>query len=530
VAQRANKNRSLRKGSKKAVLKGIAALRPRPYPELVIGLIGPVGTNLDAVIAGLRSEFVAVGYKNVENIRLSRLIEQLLGKNYSSLPEERRIAKLMDGGTDIRERTKLGHAVALLAVSAIRRARREKFGGETQGNAYILRSLKHPQEIAMLRNIYGRGFYAISVYSPRDVRVESLTARIAKSRPTRKIEGARAEAERLIERDELEELTSLGQDVRDAFPLADFFVDGRDKAHFEPHLKRFVELVFSHPFHTPTRDEYGMYHAKATALRSADLGRQVGAAIASSDGDIVAVGCNEVPKAGGGLYWYGDSPDGRDYLRPIDSTTEQREQIIGELLSRLRDLGWLASKQRARRVEALVNELVYGRGRAQFKGTQVFSLLEFGRTVHAEMAALMDAARRGVSVKGGTLFSTTFPCHLCARHIIAAGLTRVVYIEPYPKSKARELFPDSMAVDPVEKSSDRVNFEPFVGVAPRQYLDLFEPLGDRKDAGGRPIEWRKSGPKPRFQRFLNTYIELETLIVGDVLPAIARNVRKNLRI
>jgi cytidine deaminase len=529
VARHAQTRRS-RKASKKAALESVAALRPRPYPELVIGLIGPAGTNLDTVTAALRSELVAVGYKNVEHIRLSTLIEELLGKDYSNLSEEKRIAKLMDGGTKIRERSRLGAAVALLAVNAIRRTRKAKFNDDTQRNAYILRSLKHPQEVTMLRNIYGRGFYAISVYAPRDVRVDSLTTRIAKSRSTRKAEGARAEAERLIERDELEELTPLGQDVRDAFPLADFFVDGRDKAQFEPHLKRFVELVFSHPFHTPTRDEYGMYHAKATALRSADLGRQVGAAIASSDGDIVAVGCNEVPKSKGGLYWAGDSPDGRDFLRPVESTIEQREQILGELIGRLKDMKWLSSSLRARRAESLVHELVHGRARGKLKGTQVFSLLEFGRTVHAEMAALMDASRRGVSVKSGTLFSTTFPCHLCARHIIAAGIERVVYIEPYPKSKARELFPDSMSVDPVEQSSDRVNFEPFVGVAPRQYLDLFESPGDRKDSSGRPMDWRKWGPRPRFQRFLNTYTDLETLIVGDLLPTIARNVRKNLRV
>jgi deoxycytidylate deaminase len=31
----------------------------------------------------------------------------------------------------------------------------------------------------------------------------------------------------------------------------------------------------------------------------------------------------------------------------------------------------------------------------------------------------------------------SFPCHMCARHIIATGLREVVYIEPYPKSVAK---------------------------------------------------------------------------------------------
>ncbi|MEJ7655371.1 MAG: deaminase [Chloroflexia bacterium] len=46
--------------------------------------------------------------------------------------------------------------------------------------------------------------------------------------------------------------------------------------------------------------------------------------------------------------------------------------------------------------------------------------------MHAEMSALLDAGRRGVPVQGATLYTTTFPCHNCARHIVGAGIDRVV--------------------------------------------------------------------------------------------------------
>ena len=46
-------------------------------------------------------------------------------------------------------------------------------------------------------------------------------------------------------------------------------------------------------------------------------------------------------------------------------------------------------------------------------------------TAHAEMEALLSCARSGVSTRGATLYSTTFPCHNCAKHIIAAGVARV---------------------------------------------------------------------------------------------------------
>jgi len=75
-----------------------------------------------------------------------------------------------------------------------------------------------------------------------------------------------------------------------------------------------------------------------------------------------------------------------------------------------------------------------------------------------ETAALTDTARRGVSVSAGTMYVTTFPCHLCARMIVAAGIKRLVYIEPYAKSLALQLYPDSIAADYSEKTTGQVPF------------------------------------------------------------------------
>ncbi len=64
--------------------------------------------------------------------------------------------------------------------------------------------------------------------------------------------------------------------------------------------------------------------------------------------------------------------------------------------------------------------------RDALKATRLDDLTEFGRVVHAEMHAMLDAARRGVSTQGSTLFSTAFPCHNCAKHIVAAGIEEVL--------------------------------------------------------------------------------------------------------
>ncbi len=61
---------------------------------------------------------------------------------------------------------------------------------------------------------------------------------------------------------------------------------------------------------------------------------------------------------------------------------------------------------------------------------QIMDIIEFGRMIHAEMSALTDAARLGRSTKDATLYCTTYPCHLCAKHIVAAGIMRVVFLLP----------------------------------------------------------------------------------------------------
>lgn len=117
---------------------------------------------------------------------------------------------------------------------------------------------------------------------------------------------------------------------------------------------------------------------------------------------------------------------------------------------------------------------------------------EFMRQVHAEMAAIVDAAMRGVSVRGADMYVTTFPCHGCAKHIIAAGLMKVVYLEPYPKSRAATLHEEEIHLDPDDPTTNdsKVQFVPFSGVAPRQFSRLFSMTARGRKTGRALSEWR----------------------------------------
>jgi deoxycytidylate deaminase len=101
------------------------------------------------------------------------------------------------------------------------------------------------------------------------------------------------------------------------------------------------------------------------------------------------------------------------------------------------------------------------------------------------MHALFNASSTyGERVRGGKLFVTTYPCHSCARHIVAAGITEVYFLEPYRKSLAIKLHGD--AITESETDIKKVRIMPFDGVAPGRFLRFFSTTeAGRKDAAGR---------------------------------------------
>jgi hypothetical protein len=124
--------------------------------------------------------------------------------------------------------------------------------------------------------VYGDGFVLVAAYSQHDRRRDYLARRIAETRNDFPSEKHLAEAEALIQRDQEEPGISHGQNVRGLFHRADVFVDTTEQDSLRESLNRFVELLFGNTFHTPTRDEYGMFHAQAAALRSAEPGATSG--------------------------------------------------------------------------------------------------------------------------------------------------------------------------------------------------------------------------------------------------------------
>lgn len=479
-----------------------AAALDFPESELVIGLVGPVGSDFRLVENELVRILQTFGY-TTESLRLSSYLSELefLTTRLKTESEADRIASHMTAGNEARVRTRRQDFLALCAIVDIL-TRRPKEHEARPKTAYVLRSLKTPQEVQALRRIYGPAFVLLGVFDSEANRIRALTKRGM----------THDKAVALIKRDR-EEADESGQQMEATFHLSDAFVSLEDPSAARMQLDRLIELLFGHPFHTPSPDEYGMSLAYTSAMRSADLSRQVGAVIVSARGDVVSTGCNEVPKSNGGLYWCDSSPDVRDFRKGFDSNAQIRERIGTDLIGRVVQAvaPEMSDDERARTTADLLDA-----ERDLFKKSPVWDITEFGRPVHAEMEALLSAGRSGTSPAGGTLYSTTFPCHNCAKHIVAAGIGRVVYVEPYAKSRAIELHADSVTLT---GEAGKVHFEAFAGIGPRKYVDLFSmSLGSgvpkRRKKGVEVAAWNPATARVRIPMLPSSYLEREVVASG----------------
>ena len=133
----------------------------------------------------------------------------------------------------------------------------------------------------------------------------------------------------------------------------------------------------------PSWDKYFIEIAKLVQTRSNCVSRKVGAVI-TVDNQIVATGYNGAPKH---LHHCIDAGGCLRKLNNIESGTRQ----------------------------------------------------EICRAVHAEQNAIISAAVKGVSIKGGTLYLNTYPCSICTRMLINAEIKRIVYDSDYNDPLSKEM-------------------------------------------------------------------------------------------
>lgn len=523
--------------------------------EIVFAVVGHVGSGTSTVartLAELLKE-TSPGRPpyEVEIIKATDVITdwaKARGKQIPRLDGKKTLEAVkgyQDLGDAMRLETKDNASVAKGFAMRIRGLRATKLKVSADGKepvipdgaprAYILDSIRHPAEVELLRHVYQEAFFLVGVVCEETKRLLRVTGKYT--------DAGQDSAKDFMQRD-AKASEKYGQRVSDAFHLADFFVDNTSDRHnpdrspnpdwdVAEKLSRLLKIIRHSEIVRPEVSETAMLHAHGAAMRSACLSRQVGAALLDGSGNIVATGCNEVPKAGGGVYGEGFSQQANEDHRcafrmlqgeskPFCSNTREQNIIIEELIVAISKIKEVTGDEKTK-----LSDL--------FRTGRIGSLLEFSRAVHAEMDAILTAARKGISTVGTRLFVTTFPCHYCARHIVAAGIDEVQYIEPYPKSQALHLHSDSImetasgwqvpSARTMHLGSDNSNvaakpipkvlFRPFTGVSPRLYRRAFGKDRELKDE--RTGDFSVSNPdwgSPWHLRRMS-YAQLEAELAGE---------------
>ncbi|WP_400769396.1 anti-phage dCTP deaminase [Methylosinus sporium] len=472
--------------------------------ELVIALCGPIGSPLHKVAAAfeniLGKEF---GYDPCIPLRLSKLIEERQGAAPSTNKYQR--AKYLIEKGDLLRKDYGNSILAELAVCKIA-LERQNYREKNKSSAFkprrichIIDSLKNQEELDLLRLVYRDMVYVVGVYSPLPARVKALERNGMKL----------SEIYDLIDQDSGEEF-SHGQTVRETFPQADFFlrIDTDTDSQIKTRVERFLQLILGTKVITPTPGETAMYAAASAAANSACLSRQVGAAITDQNGTVISVGWNDVPKFGGNLYM----------TDPVNDPHSDRDKRCWNL----KGGACFNDHEKENITELLVNELIESsligsdnKESAKLKiskNSKIKNLIEFSRSVHAEMHAIISAGQLSKAhLSGLKLYVTTYPCHNCARHIIAAGITEVYYIEPYRKSLATRLHDDSITEE--ESDTSKVRILPYEGVAPSRYLKLFKIPQSGRKSNGMLIATDPQSSQPRFDKTMEALPTLEAIVL-----------------
>ncbi|MBP8952869.1 MAG: hypothetical protein KBI47_10800 [Armatimonadetes bacterium] len=413
-----------------------------PNP-LVIGITGPYGAGRSTAA----QHFAELA--NCDVVKLSEFIRRELGEG-----EREDVVRLQQKGDEIRS-NRGDDALAQDAVDCI-----VKSGQEIA----IVDGIKHPDEASALSEAFL--FYLVAVEASVGVCRERTLRSPA-------ISGSVDRFDEISRRDRREVdqwgfAVSHGQQTDACVDLADAII-WNDKAVQDPQprqlehqtgdreqlrnkVKGIWQKITESDKEKPSITEVRMCQAYTVAQRSTCPQRKVGALITNFFGSVVAEGYNEVPgKQSSCIQMHGEC-----YRKVV------RNQDLSDLAA-LFSCGKCGGK--------LGPDLVCLNGECGERYQRRLpprKNLDYCRAVHAEESAILQVSRfGGIGIENGTLYTTTYPCALCAKKVLQTGLSKVVFMRRYTMEDADDCLIGAELV-----------LEQFEGITPRGFHRLFRNIED----------------------------------------------------
>jgi deoxycytidylate deaminase/dephospho-CoA kinase len=393
---------------------------------VVIGLTGPFGSGCSYIADRILTK------KGYTKISLSGILKELFKQKEGRDPVTENVKRrdLQEFGDQIRKDKGNGY-LAQKAFEHIEAAR--KAGDRSH---WVVDSIRNPWEIRVLRQF--NRFYLFGIYADKKVRWNRVG--------TKWYDGDQKQFDDDDENDTGYSNPEHGQHVGSCFYEADIVmsnndhvdvVDNDDFKRIQSRVLNYVELV-ENPLSRMqplNQMESLMVMAYAVSQRSSCLKRKVGAVVVDADHSVISSGYNEVPVT--------ESPCKAKYVNCY------RDHLCDHFFVDLRD-------------RSLVSEHNESKFKDLFRSR--FKILDYCRAIHAEEQALLNLAKNGraTPLNQCTLYTTTYPCRLCAQKIVYLNLERVVYLEPYPQPEAKAILKNGNVED-----------EFFQGVTYRAYFRLY---------------------------------------------------------
>lgn len=382
--------------------------------RIIIGMTGPFGSGCTYIARNILEK------KGYRYLSLSDILRNDIEDSDSVTRTE-----LQDIGNKLREEE----------GSDVLAKRAYKIICESEDEKWVIDSIRNTHEIAYLKEMIGT-FYVIATWADQEIRWKRVEDKYTRDRVTFEADDTRDSRENF----------ETGQQVTLCYQMADIIIlnnkeikspEAEDFKELEKKTQRFIDIIERNESFNPAEMETLMAMAYANSVRSSCSQRKVGALIIDNFGNVFSSGFNEVPtsersckKEYGMCY--------RKYLR---------KEFMKELKGIIEDS----------KVQEKVSSVV----------KEHFKALDYCRALHAEESAIVNMARLGGSKNLGdaTLYTTTYPCNLCANKIAQVGIRRLVYFEPYPQKEAK----DTLQKHKVEQI-------PFEGVSYNGYFRFMEVL------------------------------------------------------
>ncbi|MEN6451779.1 MAG: deaminase, partial [Thermoguttaceae bacterium] len=375
----------------------LAATASNPF---IIGLTGSFGSGCG---------YTAQNVLSKRGFQLASLSE-VLKREYQTTSSKLAINATRRDLQDFGDQLRASNGEEYLAKVVLEHITGE-FEKDSSKSLWVVDSIRNPKEVYHFRR-HCPQFFLFGLYADRDARWRRVKD---------KYRGNEGEFDEDDARDTGRDSPGNGQRVADCFAEADVVIPNNtpierigneDFNAFEGRVGKYVDLARRPLEHQrPIRQQEAvMATAYAVSQQSSCLKRKVGAVIVDSSGNIIASGFNEVPS----------------YGRPC-------EGLHGKCF---REVAWDKFLPDLKKV---LPEVEGKQAPVKHLFQRKFKILDFCQSLHAEENAIVNLARNGRSVpmEQCKLYTTTYPCRLCANKIVNLGIKHIVYLEPYPDEAAK---------------------------------------------------------------------------------------------